>query len=99
MAEVGPHLGPAARAEAARRRAVGSGHRAEGHAGERARRTQVFSLASPERERQRENFYSVPTVMSKLLATSSVVIQMTREYRREVKALALLPQTKISVSV
>lgn len=33
VAEVGYHLGPAAGAEADRRRAVGSGHRAEGHAG------------------------------------------------------------------
>lgn len=33
VAEVWYHLGPAAGAEADRRRAVGSGHRAEGHAG------------------------------------------------------------------
>lgn len=34
VAKVGSHLGPAAGAEARRRRAVGSGHRAESHAGD-----------------------------------------------------------------
>lgn len=55
---MGHHLGPAAGAEAGRRRAVGSGHRAEGHAGGRSAEAggcQVLLV-------REENFYFSPTV-------------------------------------
>lgn len=56
-AEVGHHLGPAAGAEADRRRAVGGGQSAEGHAGEGQRR--ASGAPGPT-----GNFYSCPTVIA-----------------------------------